>query len=1566
MSTLTKKKAMLKQIQKQAEARKKMSNIPKIQLSKITNKTNDERIKSYDKLQLFLSKVLQITDDELVLPDSNSYDNNIIQDGYEYFLKDEVANKRRYAREQSEGADYDMIKQETVEEWKESYTFTKLLYILDAFSNKKDTDYSMKKFFTDIKINITSERALKKFIQDCLDSGEHYDYFLNNWLSGGKGEDTLLQQMEEEEKKVEQAVLTPEEEQRIAQILTSKTAKELNLTLEDVTYDVLEKRKRFIPFTDEEQKESENIIDDLNSNIDMLEKSFIRLEDKEHIRNETLNELSIEEIYQVVIPIVRYQPIEYIINNIINIEFTVMQKDKYKELFPKQSTPLLIDNDEDEDEDEETEVLPMHPSLDVIAVRKYEDFIKKLVGEKQKRIEELRSLSKENLLLEAVYHKSKQVLIKYVIFSEFYNKKQKIRKKLFNLKIKHTNILNRLKSGKYVIPSRDIKLKYNERMYKNSLLVHIRKLEIQTWSRDDLILHIDVLGVGNKVRRNFKEKHLIDIILSNEFTDQKDVENIQKLDRPSMKAVLLTLDEYQINILTYSYGINNPEERGKHRNIESILLAEYPTVKKQTKQLVYGKFSKNFQYMARKQKLEEMDFNDLKALAISYGFQTKRKNQDEIIEIILKNEENIAKIITKEELDKEELILKISSVTGQPKKRYLLWSLEELKQRLSGLGIENNEYWEELEKERLYKKLTKVVDIKLPPYSDANTWGLKKLRKNLEIIGGVNWETYKPLIEDYSFVNCMKKFSTYSWINGRVTGVWITTGSGEKPKDDYIIPDITIEVPSLQKESNTTWYQASKKFFALQCNQYKIKRTQEGVILTCYTQFGEKIDFIVGYTIIGYVSNKYKARTYMIEQNGKTVQRTFVIQDEIMFRNELLAERIDHQSEFMRIQDILDNPVTENVINFISKKLSTTLLEIAPLNTDYGITHITTTYLIKDGYKKIDFNTPYIQILIESMRTGQSQTTRELLEAVANIIIYLQIPEAKTFRRNIEIEYYLPNILATLSPSEKFPEVYEDPNASFEFIDQTTVSINNSIYKFINNMGESLFYLENQTRRKKNIPQSMVVTTKTIKTRDRISACENKNRVSDASPQEIVYYKDKDDSKIYCFTIDELWNQFINGDITNPDTGKQFDRLFVQRFNELYNKRLAEDGLLTNYFQKKYGFNMEKLAKEQEHKDIPEIAIDLLSIIGKDIAELEDQLSNEKPEDGDEIDEDREPEKREQDFKEHIRDSIEITMDDICEYCKKHLSDDSIKTLIRHDNESRIIKFCSFKCFEHKNDWQKYKDKKTIKVTKINTPKSISTKSTPTKTLTKKELKNILSNKWDENKYNITESNKKILPLLTKEQLKEFAKEKDINIPKLISNKKDIAVYILKELHSKSKIIDMSEKEAWIKKRLKEIKIEQKKEEPKKKGKDKKEEEKEEPKKKSKDKKEEENEEPKKKGKDKKEEPKKKSKDKKEEENEEPKKKSKHKKEEEKEEPKKKGKDKKEEENEEPKKKSKDKKEEEKEEPKKKSKDKKEEENEEPKKKSKHKKEEEKEEPKKKGKDKKEEPKKKSKDKKEK
>ena len=1347
MSTSKDKKAALldKIARQKAKQKEKFFTIPTIKLSsqdkqRKANKTFipnakslAKKIKSEDGMREFMTELNGLGDEYFNMP-PGGYINTIVFNGYKSFIDNYV--KDAIQEYDDPDVDRDEIKESAETAWTELSTFNKMIWVLQGYGAQKDAEWGMKQFVMEVRQNIRDEDTLRSFINNYLESDIAYSKFVTYWKANkaNKGD-----------KEAKEAISSKND---IFFTMLSDIDEAHAATATDTRLVV----------TEEEQER----INDLKERLAGYEEAATRLDDKIATRNEYLLGLSHDELVELAKPIVGKKTKEQLVNTLLNVEYIPIERDQLKEIGAGQSS------------------------------ERYE-FMNTLKTERAARKVELDTLSYSDLVLESTTKKTVPRLVKLILYQEFHHNRKNLKDKIFKLGLEIHNI----SLGKYVPRQSNIRLlKYKERLYREALVIQIRRIELQTKTYTELALHASAMGVKgykyDEVNNERSIKNLIHRILMVEFPGANVDVEVPKVNMSQMKAVLRTLDDDQIHVLAYSNGIKHPEQRGKYRNIESILVKEFPLKKiRPIKQLVIGRYVRNWSYPKRRSELEAMSTKELKTIALTHGLDLHKGVKNEsLIRNILSQEEYLAKLIPKEDQEKEIIIKKIAHITGAPASRYRLWSISELEQRLDTLRDESQEYWVEIERERLYTKLSQIVNINTKRYSKAKSWSLKKLRRELQRTAGSDWESYKPLIEDYSFVECMQTFQQYQWIEGKITGVWLSGPKGGDPKPDYIIKDIFIE------EDGHRWYQANKRFFSLQCNSYKKDRTQSGDVLTCYTQAGNPVKFMVGFTLIGWKHDRYKSRTHMVETaDGRMVQRTFIIQDEMLFNKEKQFTRRLNQTEASRIKDILNSTVSKRTSESVMTMISNALLEIAPMKKDYGIIRIDTR--TEQPRKTIDPNTPYMQILIDTLNINPEQTNKEFFTKAASLLVYINMPEAKTFRKNLEMEYYLPDILATLSPAEKFPEAFQDPNASEKFVDELTASITNRTYKLVRGMAQTE-YKTDLTRRSRTLP-SGTDFARSVKTRKRLDACANKARVNGVPEEEIVYYNE--DSQIYCFTVDELYDRMlIQEDLTNPETGKAFDMSFVKRFDELYNKRLADDGLLTGYFQKKYGFDMDTLVDDKEKIDTikskrPIIAADLWEIIGKDVTELEDQLSNERPGDGDEVDEDRETERRDEEVDEGTRETRDIDPNDACEYCKNHLSDDSIKSIILHGDESRIIKFCSFKCFEDKNDWNKFKAKrvrkkqKKIKKVQERTKKAFDEKNKPKEKpvvgLSREELKKRKKRIKKQIKEGDATFDKVALPLMSKEELREIAKEKNIKIPAGLS-KMGTASFLYKQLHPKS------------------------------------------------------------------------------------------------------------------------------------------------------------------------------------
>ena len=1325
MSLLEDKKAMLKKLAKQkAMYQKTIFKIPKISskeefpktfipnIKSIEKKTNEE-----DKMRKFLSDVLEIQVDDFIMSDDEdvsifSYNNKIVDNGYKLYIQSRSVDM---ISEDEDMDRFDVIIK-VIKEWNKESMITKLIWVIKAFANKewskevsKHRSNDLQKLETElVKLNKQKSKNLKK-LSSKVDSVDDSIKLLQDEIAKlNKKETNKIQNVGWGAKKFADDIE-----------LYIKNESVLKTFIEDYlnsnkSYDIFvkhwlrsskggfytelaeqedleeienEQTNNRLPITEKEQE----LINDLKQRLAGYEEAFIKLEEKIKIKEQLLNDLSNEQLVEIASPITEKKNNEELIKYIVR----------------------------NESQSEES------PS------------------EEKEKAEKLSNISRQDLIKMATDQKSASTLVKMITEEEFARSRKKLKNKMSTLSIE----IHNLNLGGYVsVPEKEKKLSYKERKYRELLVVYIRKLEVQLWSYIKLALHASNI----KAPKSSNKEKLIDSILKVEFPNVVQSE-FKKINRTQMSNVLNTLNDDQLYVLAKEYNIGNIDNRSRYNIIDSILSLEYKKVKQKTRQAVMGRNVSNWSREERKIELDKLNYKNLIEIAYIYGIKLTENETDMVIKI-LNYEERVVSLISTEDADKEKIIQKIIEKTGESFSNYSAWSIEELNKKIKELNDENYGY---TEKEQLLKKLSGIVDIKSDKYNNVKSWSIKKLVKTLKKVGGIDLERQSSIpsgatpipsgatpIENYAFVKCMREYKLFKWINGKVTGIWLESPVSKEAFDtysEYIFPDIFIE------ENGKSWYQANNKYFELHCNKYKNYRIQDGDILTCFTNEKTELNFKVGYTVTGSTEGNTHTVTQMVSEIRydddhkpiktmipKTVKRTFIIQDEAMFKKEKEESKKSNQSYEYKANELLNSYVTEKSKQLVAQTISKALKEIAPMKNDYGIININT--------KIIDFNTPYMQVLMNNLVTNAEQTNRELFTKAADILVYLTIPEAKTFRHNIEMEYYVPNILARLSPAEKFPEAFEQvingsnskllskkcvidgddikctmqakDEVSDKYINYTTSIINNKIMKIVNYLG--LKSIHNPLH--KNVTTIYENSYFSIKTHKRISACANKNRVLKANPEEIVYYKEKD--SIYCFTVDELYNQFINGNFTNPETDIQFNTAFVQRFNELYNKKLVEDGFLTTHFQEKYGFDMKELINDKKEEDVilmsPIIAANFWDIIANDVKELENQLSNEEDDDENK---DREVERRDDEVEKGIRENRQISVEDACEYCKKHLMDDSIKTIIRHGDENKIIKFCSFACFENKNDWKKPPKKKKAKK-----EKQIEVKELPKKKKTKKQI----------------------------------------------------------------------------------------------------------------------------------------------------------------------------------------------------------------------------------------------------
>jgi hypothetical protein len=498
----------------------------------------------------------------------------------------------------------------------------------------------------------------------------------------------------------------------------------------------------------------------------------------------------------------------------------------------------------------------------------------------------------------------------------------------------------------------------------------------------------------------------------------------------------------------------------------------------------------------------------------------------------------------------------------------------------------------------------------------------------------------------------------------------------------------------------TIWYPVKKNFSSLMCNSF---RTRDGKVLTAKINSGKEVRMQVAYL---------------------TTSDKFIIQDDEVFNAERKYIYQKNLSRGKEIERLLNSKVNKNAEQLTRVRLSEILKKVAPEIKDYESAE---TKYITDAVKKM------VEI---------SVTTKDLFKNLANIQVYLENPN-RVFALRVKESYYTAEILVTLTQEEKLPELFDDPDTTEDNILLITSKINREISNFIQRMGENMYQKEYVTENVPLNPSRIVPVRYNLKKWKH--GCTNKDDVKDIPDAHVVYYKE--DGQVYCLLISDIFKQLKTENPSNPITGKNLDKDFLQRFTEVYSK-----------------FNI----TETDNSDIPTpsvivspspvkispkkqlLAPELLDKIIKNINTLWNELYPEQSEsesdeevivekvkspptkdkidklfDSSTDDDDDDSKKEERDLFGSYTDSEKDDKDEeddeekddgnspgtrltikkgfVCQKCEKDIDvNKALKTIIEANEKFHPIYFCCVVCFENYNNWPKTRIRKKSKNVGIN------------------------------------------------------------------------------------------------------------------------------------------------------------------------------------------------------------------------------------------------------------------------
>ena len=403
----------------------------------------------------------------------------------------------------------------------------------------------------------------------------------------------------------------------------------------------------------------------------------------------------------------------------------------------------------------------------------------------------------------------------------------------------------------------------------------------------------------------------------------------------------------------------------------------------------------------------------------------------------------------------------------------------------------------------------------------------------------------RKVVTTYTFIdqNCINELNSAPWLNARVEGIFITPADKSTNINSYISQGKNKET---LEHNGETWSKVSIGFYQLMCNMFKNRQEQDGDVFTAWKSSTEPVRFKIAY---------------------KT-NSGFMVQDEEMFNKQKEYSKEQKTSDKEKLEKLLKEPVIPELQKFGKETLSLALQRIAPDIYDYSV------------------NSAYIQKAIDTIKE-QTETSKQFIDMLANTVFYLEESNAIIFKERIIREYYLPEILVTLSPSEKYPEALE--NQKQEFVDKNYKLMRRIIDKISENLANQYYNIMFPSNKIKQIETLYSGITDKIIIGSIKGNCGNNKKTKDsiekAENYEIVYYEEN--GKTYCLLIDDLLNQISNvndfSDVKNPETGKIIREDFIKRFVALYDNTIKDKGYEERIIEEeKEPEKQEEIPKEDE------------------------------------------------------------------------------------------------------------------------------------------------------------------------------------------------------------------------------------------------------------------------------------------------------------------------------------------------------------------------------------------------
>ena len=342
------------------------------------------------------------------------------------------------------------------------------------------------------------------------------------------------------------------------------------------------------------------------------------------------------------------------------------------------------------------------------------------------------------------------------------------------------------------------------------------------------------------------------------------------------------------------------------------------------------------------------------------------------------------------------------------------------------------------------------------------------------------------------------------------------------------------------------------------------------------------------------------------------------------------------QIEYIKNKKLNDQNYIENILNTEIKK-SGKMLKISQMLIRNAITSRIDKIASQHNITSEELLelTSYSITIAESIYNQDYNKFRDLFRKTSEFLVFIDNrmlqKYTQLFQEKLVKRIYKPEMIKDLNNNDKFYELYKN--------DESVIinTVNQRIEYYINLMNEEfaeklhsiLNTIVYRPRHKEIINIKSLIDNLDLDVR---SICENKD-VGDDMWQYVIY---EEDYKKYCIHMDMIGDK-------NPYTGNPYSDVFLN--------------------------NMKKINMTTKYEDVStaqtELTPNLLEFVIRDLVKREEYLS-----------------------------VSTIPIETKCEYCHNHLDENnSLRTIIKYNEDSKIVEFCKISCFEK---WNPPSIKKTM------------------------------------------------------------------------------------------------------------------------------------------------------------------------------------------------------------------------------------------------------------------------------